>query len=430
MTACRRPIMHRHRVHRESNSLHHRLSPFARCIAHRRCMKYRHPPSQKHRAKVCKNRAIKSLQKPPTSPIFRLMKKEKSVKSAPKKSTAPATPSTKTTENPKLPTTDDVSRYIRLQVYSTLGAIGIFLLGVATYTGSLRLFPNAQEYMERHGYDPRLVAQVTDTKDALHIRDTLTNSGFIHSLMDPFVAFKLPDSKATYVIQRRLLSLFRTQVVSFPETNATLRDLLIRLTRLSPQTVERDPISSAINKLACLLHELRHSSEANRALETILEKEEDADRIMLLILKNPELQTAWIHFRAINFVATHDNALILTRRFNGKKIPSREESTRATTEMRGAASALIESDPVLFIRKPWAINLPDGKTYSDSMLGAYYEKLCLLLAKNPGRLSPDARERADLFRKGMEYYTPTLTNNIRGYIAETQPGVRLPDMTP
>lgn len=277
-----------------------------------------------------------------------------------------------------------------------MGLVYGVLQPLATY-----MLPTAEEVLKKEGLDPKIAETLAPGK-TIYVREANILGG-MHAFFDQPLITQLVSNNLSY---------WRSAVAGYanPGNKVFFRDMpVIRLKSEviykkealdARKAVERvtegaytyiEVLGIKDKKDLTLLHEIRHCAEDNQNLETVLEKEADADALAfstLAIARDAaSMMEAVISERALQKTVTHNTILYLDAIFNSKAVPAGDEMAKANEEALPAMDSL-------FRQKLMRMSDVCGKSIKTFTICDY--------ACDSVSLSPLARRRVALYEQWLE----------------------------
>ena len=263
------------------------------------------------------------------------------------------------------------------------------------------LFPTAEEYLEKRGYDPKIAAALSDHEIRIRSRDA---AGLTHAALDFPTIFaisaKLPlltDPYNAYAYKgisfggMSTYDVFNQCQVLMPGEDNKAGAFMSRVTGIPEEMIENFPVSDEELFMTIAFHEFRHCHTDNDRITPMTEGDADdfALKTSLEIFKNKELVPAWIYFRAMAFDDEHNSALYLDHLYRGLPVPSEKLIHHANKEAAIFAALYLD--------------MTDSRPPHVRHAAAFR----MALEQNGHEMSALAKRRAQLYIEAAEYFAPS-----------------------
>lgn len=276
---------------------------------------------------------------------------------------------------------------------------------IGLHAATTFLFPRAEDVLKKEGLDPAIAEELAPGK-RIHVRQE-NLAGTLHAINDgkSILAlwhaynFVFNQNVGAYAVPAFQLAGFDipgtpcTIYMKKPEDyNTALKDVLRSVT--GKDVPFHLSVTTAQEYKFRLIHELRHCGEENRKLDKGNMKEADANFAAFDMIgrtfnnRGLARDIIALHY-AFSFSETHDSALYIDAKSNGRPIPSQEEINAANAEARAAGR---------LARYP-ALAQAFGKSCGD--VSFLLEDLCQEAAAEAAKVTtPLGKRRLELYRQG------------------------------
>jgi hypothetical protein len=224
--------------------------------------------------------------------------------------------------------------YAKVAIYS----LAYFVIQPA----STFLLPTAEKILAKNGINPELVQELAPGKKIYVREDNLL--GNLHTMMDkpllflPFNSDYWNSDVQAYARPWESFFGFSTPTLYVKDPSITI-DTFREITKNTSVLIDPGKCfpSASENFKRTILHEVRHCSDDNMRMESVLEGETDADYraigALARELGKPSLPQSFVDYQALFSTApTHDDALYLDAVFNKRSLPSFDDIRRANKE--------------------------------------------------------------------------------------------------
>lgn len=221
----------------------------------------------------------------------------------------------------------------------SMGKLAIFLgVPLIAMPYATHLFPSAKNVLEENGYPAALVQDLAGDRSNIRVRpDNVW--GHTHAFLSAPVYQTLLGRNAEWRHMREegVLGYAKKGHGWDPDIIYVAEDRLKEM-----HAPWRNPRSMSYNDewLHTFLHEVRHVSAENAKMGSTLAREADSDyqaaRAIVQHLDRPSFVQQLLHYKSGSFAETHDTALYLSARFNGRAAPDIAQMHEANQQARAA----------------------------------------------------------------------------------------------